>query len=48
MSKEDVLEQLRCAEINCDNIKKAGLIYVEVVKMQIKEAIKLLENADES
>jgi hypothetical protein len=39
---EEAVEQLRCAEINCDNIQKSGLVFVEVVKMQIQEAIKLL------
>lgn len=44
MSKEmEVLEALRCALFNADNIKEGGLLFVEVVKLQIQEAIDLLE-----
>lgn len=48
MSKiDEVIEQLRCAEINCDNAKKTGLpVFVDVVKAQVQEALKLLEEAE--
>jgi hypothetical protein len=39
---EETIETIRCAEINCDNIKKVGLPFVEIVKMQLAEALKLL------
>jgi hypothetical protein len=43
MNKEEIIEILECAKINADNIKKAGLTFIDVVKMQIDEAIKMLE-----
>lgn len=45
--KMDAIELLRCAEINCDNIKKIGPVMIDIVKTQISEAIKLLENDEE-
>jgi len=39
---DEAVEQLRCAEVNCDNIKH-GPIFVEVVKRQIQNALTLLE-----
>jgi len=47
MNKDQVIELLECAKINCDNAKKVGMVMVEMVKMQIDEAIKLLEKDDE-
>jgi hypothetical protein len=38
-----LIEVLRCAEINCDNIKTGGLIFVAVVKAQIQEALLILK-----
>ena len=42
----DAIEQLECADYNCDNIKRAGLGFVDIVKAQIRSAIKLLEEED--
>ena len=39
----DAIEMLQCAEINCDNTKKLGVMMVDLVKMQITEAIAILE-----
>ena len=36
-------EMLQCALINCDNIRALGPVGVEIVKMQIQDAINLLE-----
>ena len=41
------IELLECAKINCDNTKKLGAAFVEVVKMQITEALKLIEDEEE-
>lgn len=49
MNQENInkaIEALQCAEINCDNVKKLGAGFVEVVKMQIQEALKLLEGGE--
>jgi len=40
---EKAIEMLQCAEINCDNVKKIGVGFVDMVKMQIQEALALLE-----
>lgn len=40
---DEAIEMLQCAEINCDNVKKLGTSFVELVKSQIQDAIKLLE-----
>lgn len=40
---QQAIEQLQCAEINCDNVKRIGPVAAEMAKMQIQEAIKLLE-----
>lgn len=39
------IELLECAKINVDNIKKGGVIFCELTKMQIDEAIKELSQA---
>lgn len=39
---EEAIEMLQCAEINCDNAKKLGIGFVELVKSQIQDALKLL------
>lgn len=44
---EKVIEILECAKFNCNNIKKVGLVMIEVIKEQIQCAIDLLEAADE-
>jgi hypothetical protein len=48
MNSTGAIEMLKCALINCDNIKIGGLMFVEVVKEQIKVAIRELdaESAD--
>jgi hypothetical protein len=46
MNLTEIIELLECAKINADNIKKAGVVFVDVVKMQIDEAIKLLQGED--
>jgi hypothetical protein len=44
---DEAIEQLRCAEINCDNATKTGQpVFVHVVKKQVQEALKLLEDAN--
>jgi hypothetical protein len=43
MDIEKAKESLECALINCDNIKRVGLVMVDVVKEQIRSAIKELE-----
>jgi hypothetical protein len=42
---DEAIEQLMCAEINCDNGKVLGPVMFEAVKMQIQEAIKILKEA---
>ena len=39
---QEAIDMLECAAINCANVKKLGIPFVDVVKMQIQEAIKLL------
>ena len=39
----DVLELIRCARINCDSIQQLGMAGVAIVKLQLDEAIKALE-----
>ena len=39
------IELLECAKINVDNIKKGGVIFCELTKMQIDEAIMELSQA---
>ena len=43
-----VVELLRCAVINCDNIKALGPKMLEFVKVQINEAIEILDADDRS
>jgi hypothetical protein len=48
MKIDEIVEQLECALINCDNIKKVGTALIDLVKLQIQEALKLLrEDNDE-
>ena len=42
----DVIEQLQCAKINCDNVKKIGPGFVDFVKTQIQDAIEMLETME--
>jgi len=44
--QEKLLELLRSATINCDNIEKLGNVGVGIVKFQLREAIKLAEEVD--
>ena len=46
MKTYDVIEMLECALYNCDNVKKAGLPFVDIVKMQIQSAIDMLEESE--
>lgn len=39
---DEAIEQLQCAEINCDNVARIGWPAAKLAKMQIQEAIKLL------
>lgn len=43
MNKDAIIEILECAKINVDNILKVGQPIAGLVKMQIDEAIKMLE-----
>jgi len=43
---QEAIEMLRCAEINCDNAKRVPVL-LNAVKMQIQEALKLLEENEE-
>lgn len=40
---EAIIELLECAKINVDNIKKAGVGLIPLVKKQINDAIKLID-----
>lgn len=46
MRTDDIIELLNCAEINCDNAKRVPQL-IGLVKIQIGEAIKLIEERDE-
>lgn len=37
------LEQLRCALVNCENIRKGGSVFIEITKMNIQTAIDIIE-----
>ena len=39
MNTDRAIELLNCAEVNCDNIKKVGVVFADIVKAQIQEAI---------
>lgn len=43
---DEAIEMLQCAEINCDNVKRIGTPFVDMVKFQIQEAIKMLKAPD--
>jgi hypothetical protein len=48
MKINEIEEQLECALINCDNAKKVGPVMIDLVKLQIQEALRLLrEDNDE-
>ena len=47
MDREKAIELLECAKINADNIKKMGVVMIDLVKMQIDEAIKTISNGSE-
>jgi hypothetical protein len=42
-NEEQILEMLRCALVNCDNVARLGMVGVQIVKLQIQEAINNLE-----
>lgn len=46
MNKQELSELLECALINCDNVKKMGPVGIELVKMQIQQAIDMLEGEE--
>ena len=39
---ENVIETLRCAEVNCDNAPRLGAAGILIVKAQIQDAIREL------
>ena len=39
-------EILQCALINCDNIRSLGQVGIDIVKIQIQDAIDLLEGEE--
>ena len=41
---EQIIEQIRCAKINVENIRTLGVVMIEVVQLQLDEAIKALED----
>ena len=43
-NKAALIEVLRCALINCDNIRKLGPVGIDIVKMQIEGALELLQD----
>jgi hypothetical protein len=47
MDIQKAIELLECAEINCDNIRTLGEAGIVLVKMQIQEAIKILDTDDD-
>ncbi len=47
MDKDKVIEMLECAKINVDNILKVGPPIAGLVKMQIDEAIKMLQDEND-
>jgi hypothetical protein len=47
MNKDAIIELLECAKINVGNILKVGQPIAGLVKLQIDEAIKMLEAQDE-
>jgi hypothetical protein len=44
---EKAIELLQCAEINCDNAKSLGIVMVQLVKLQVTEALDILERPNE-
>lgn len=45
--KDEVIEMLRCALINCDNIRALGSMGIDIVKMQVQSAIDMIEGKEE-
>jgi hypothetical protein len=39
---EKAVEILRCAEVNCDNVARGGLMVTQIVKAHIQTAIEEL------
>jgi hypothetical protein len=39
---DNVIEILRCAEVNCDNAPRLGMAGILIIKAQIQDAIKQL------
>ena len=48
VDKEKVLEMLRCALVNCDNVKHLGSVGVDILRMQIQTAIDLIEDKEDA
>jgi len=46
MQTEQAIEMLRCALVNCDNIKKVGPVMIDIVKSQIEEALRLIDSEE--
>jgi hypothetical protein len=47
MNIERAIEMIECAKVNTDNIAKVGLVMIQIVKEQLNEAIKALEDENE-
>lgn len=45
--KDDAIELLQCALINCDNIRTLGAVGVQMVKSQIQDAVEVLESDED-
>lgn len=39
MNKDQAIEYLLCALVNCDNIQHLGVVGVQIVRMQIQSAL---------
>jgi hypothetical protein len=48
VDSQKIIEFLECAKVNADNIKRGGLVFIELVKVQIDGAIKMLNEDDEA
>jgi len=47
MDKEHVIESIRCAKINVENIRTVGFVMIEIVQLQLDDALKALEDKNE-
>lgn len=46
MDKIKVMDLLRCAVINCDNVKRLGFPMLEFVKIQLNDALAEMQKVD--